>query len=165
MNKGETKQLNRVSAQARKLLDDLEKAKEKGLIKLLEDAVEPASLEAIEATLQAMTKELGDQPESAPLLHDTSRDTLYLSFETWWRDATGDKPWILEGKDGKPPPTPFMYVANEVFNLPGMPGPTGASFKSLKDFRRNALASRNKAQRLGRKLLEVIGKDPSSGDG
>lgn len=165
LNKGQASLLQGISKRSEKLLADLTKAKDQGLGLLVESAVAPLTVEAFEETLRSMVDELSIEPRDGPFLKDVSREHLYQNFVIWWRRATGEAPWIMEGQAGKPPPTPFMFVANEVFNLPGMPGPTGASYASLMGLQRSLREREEKTRRLREVLIPLGRQDLPDNEG
>ncbi|MCE5972605.1 hypothetical protein LZA78_03830 [Sinirhodobacter sp. WL0062] len=165
LNKGDANLLNKAAKRSSKLLEDLAKVKESDLTSFIENAIGPSTLNELETTLRVLAQTLSFTPREGQFLQDVSRDNLYMGFETWWQRATGEPPWIEEGRRGKAPPTPFMYVANEVFNLPGMPSPTGASYAALKDLRRRLLKRHQKTARLGERLRALSLQDPPSDAG
>ena len=169
VNKGQVAKLRRISAKTQNLLTALEQADDAGLTLIVEHALKEDlsddaqySLDDLRGALEALIKNLTTQPRDEPFLEDTSREHLVEWFASWWRSSTGQKPKIQERIEGSPPPTPFMYVANEVFNLPSMPHPTGASYKSLKDHFRNIRNRKKKRARLGEIISNLSG--PPSDD-
>lgn len=169
LNKGQVAKLRRVSEKTENLLTALKQADQAGLTLIVEHALkgEPSdnpqcSPDNLRGALEALVNNLTTQPRDEPFLKDTSREYLVECFGYWWHSSTGKKPDVREGIGGFPPPTPFMYVANEVFNLPGMPQPTGSSYKSLKDQFRNIRDRNNKIARLGKSLSNLF--DPLSDD-
>jgi hypothetical protein len=165
LNKGEASLSNGIATRSGKLISDLAKARDKGLDVLVERAIAPLTVHEFEAILGSLATELAIAPRDEPFLPDNSRERLYENFEVWWRHATGEAPWIEEGEAGKPPPTPFMFVAREVFNLSGMHGPTGASYKALKDLRRSVRDRNRNFKELGRRLAALAPQDPESEGG
>lgn len=164
VNKGQVAKLRRISVKTQNLLTVLEQADEAGLTLIVEHALKgdlsddaQYSLDDLRGALEALIKNLTIQPRDEPFLEDTSREYLVEWFVYWWRSSTGQKPKIQERIEGSPPPTPFMYVANEVFNLPSMPHPTGASYKSLKDHFRNIRTRKQKLARLGKHISNLSG--------
>lgn len=155
LNKGQAAKLRKVAQTSKKLLSALEEADTAGVSKSIGDRLENLTLEAIQEALGVLAKELEIETRDEPFLEDRSRENLYRNFGIWWQHTTGQAPRIEEGIEGHPPPTPFMFVANEVFSLPGMPQPTGASYKSLKDQRRKVNARSEKITRLGEMLNDI----------
>jgi len=169
VNKGQVAKLRQISEKTQSLLMALEQADEAGLTLIVEHALNgnnsddaQHAVDDLQGVLEALVKNLTTQPRDEPFLKDTSREHLVEWFMYWWRRSTGEEPKIQEGIEGFPPPTPFMYVANEVFNLPSMPHPTGASYKSLKDHFRNIRTRKNKIARLGKHISSLSG--PQSDD-
>jgi len=158
LNKGQATKLRIVAQRSGKLLAALEDADDAGLSKIIKDRLQKATLDAIRHELGVWSKELDIEAREEPFLEDRSRENLYLNFEWWWQQATGESPKIEEGMEGFPPPTPFMFVAREVFNLHGMPHPTGSSYKALKDQRRNSKARSKKIKKLGEMLNELANR-------
>lgn len=164
VNKGEVAKLRQISEKTQKLLTALEDAGEAGLTVIIADALKRTpsddvqySLDEVRSALEALAENLMIKPRDEPFLKDTSREDLVERFVGWWSSSTGEEPKIKEGIEGFPPPTPFMYVANEVFNLPSMPHPTGASYKSLKDHFRNIRNRKARIDRLGKDLSNLLG--------
>lgn len=169
VNKGEVAKLRQISHKTQNLLTALEQADEVGLTLIVEHALKgdlsddaKYSLDDLRGGLKALIKNLTTQPRDKPFLEDISREYLVEWFAYWWRNSTGQEPIIEEGMKGFPPPTPFMYVVNEVFNLPSMPPPTGASYKSLKDHFRNIRTRKKKLARLGEHISNL--SNPQSDD-
>jgi len=162
VNKGEVAKLRKISERAQKLLTAIKDADKAGLSVIVTDALkespsddEQHTLEDFQGALETLVETLMIEPRDEPFLKDTSREYLVEWFGYWWRSSTGQEPDIQEGIKGDPPPTAFMYVANEVFNLPGMPHPTGVSYKSLKDQFRNIRNRKAKLDRLGDHLSKL----------
>lgn len=169
VNKGEVAKLRRVSEKTQNLLTALEQADEAELTLIVEHDLKEGlsddaqySLDDLRGALETLVQNLTTQPREEPFLKDTSRECLVERFGDWWRRSTGTEPKVQEGIERFPPPTPFMYVANQVFNLPNMPPPTGASYKSLKDHFRNIRNRKNKIARLGEHISNLSG--PQSDD-
>lgn len=141
LNKGDAKLLHDISKRSAALLTSLERANSKGLGKIITETIGHIDEQDFKATLCKLHTDYDLGKQIAPELEDMSRANLFSSFEAWWMRATDLPPAIEEGSAEYPHPTPFMFVASEVFNLPGMPAPPGSSYKSLKDFRR---ADRNR---------------------
>ncbi|KJS42965.1 MAG: hypothetical protein VR71_12260 [Roseovarius sp. BRH_c41] len=164
VNKGQVTKLRRISERTQKLLAALQEADEAGLTLIVEHALRGNplnddffALDDLRSGLEALVQNLTTKPRDEPFLVDTSREYLVEFFVYWWRRSTGEEPKIEEGIEGFPPPTPFMYVANEVFCLPGVPQPTGASYKSLKDRLRDIEDRKKKIDRIGRRFSELFG--------
>ncbi|MBS4010293.1 MAG: hypothetical protein KGZ72_06010 [Roseovarius sp.] len=164
VNKGEVAKLRLISKKTQNLLTALEQADEAGLTLIVEHALhgdlfddDYYSLADLRGGLEALVQNLTTKPREDPFLKDTSREYLVEFFVYWWRRSTGEEPKIEEGIEGFPPPTPFMYVANEVFCLPGMPQPNGASYKSLKDRFRGIRDRKRKIERVGKRFSELFG--------
>lgn len=164
VNKGQVTKLRRISERTQKLLAALQEADEAGLTLIVEHALRGNplnddffALDDLRSGLEALVQNLTTKPRDEPFLVDTSREYLVEFFVNWWRRSTGEEPKIEEGIEGFPPPTPFMYVANEVFCLPGVPQPTGASYKSLKDRLRDIGDRKKKIDRIGRHFSELFG--------
>lgn len=152
LNKGQAEKLRKIarsSGTLRKVIDD---ACEEGLELIVSEAVEPIGLEEFRDGLTRLAHELDLGEKIAPDFEDTTKRELFASFETWWTRVSGLDARIAEGWQGDTYPTPFMFVANEVFNLPQLPGPIGASYKSLKDLRR---ADRQKNAQFKRKAAAL----------
>jgi hypothetical protein len=158
LNKGQAAKLRIVAQRSGKLLAAIEDADDAGLSKIIKDCLKEATLDAIRHELGTWSQELDIEAREEPFLEDRSRENLYRNFENWWRQATGENPKIEEGMEGFPPPTAFMFVAREVFNLHGMPHPTGSSYKALKDQRRNSKARSKKIKKLGEMLNELANR-------
>lgn len=152
LNKGEAQILLDVSKRAAALLAALERACDAGLKVPVSAALEPMTLSDLEDLLRKIEGEFALEGKIAPDIVDMTRADLFSNFEAWWERATDLPATIKEGWSGNSHPTPFMFVANEVFNLPGMPPPTGASYKSLKDFRRADRKRFEKFERLAEAL-------------
>lgn len=159
LNKGEATLSKGIATRSEKLLGDLAKAREKGIDRLVERAIDPLPLGAFEALLRSLATELTVEPRKDPFLPDDSRERLYQNFAAWWQIATGETPQIVDWQTGKIPEPPFMYVARVVFDLPDMPGPPGASYKSLKDFRRKTRDRDHRYQRLAELLADLSQSD------
>jgi hypothetical protein len=164
VNKGEVTKLRRISEKTQTLLKALDNADEAGLLVIVADALKrtpseaaQCSLDDLRDALKTLVGNLMIEPRDEPFLKDTSREHLVERFTIWWRHSTGETPKIEEGHKDFPPPTPFMYVANEVFSLPSMPQPIGASYKSLKDHRRNIRNRNSQFKRLGEHLSKLSG--------
>lgn len=164
VNKGQLAKLRQISVKTQNLLTALEQADEAGLTLIVEHALRgdisddaQYPLDDLREGLKALVENLTIQPRDEPFLTDTSREYLVEWFAHWWCSSTSEEPKILEGIEGLPPPSPFMYVANEVFNLPSMPHPTGASYKSLKDHFRNTGNRKKKLARLGEHISNLSG--------
>lgn len=164
VNKGQVARLRRISERTQKLLAALQEADEAGLTLIVEHTLKenpsddaPYSLDDVRGALEALVKNMTTKPRDEPFLKDTSREYLVERFEHWWRRSTGEEGKIQEGIEGFPLPTPFMYVANEVFSLPDMPQPTGASYKSLKDRLRDIRDRKRKFERVGKHISKLEG--------
>lgn len=164
VNKGQVARLRRISERTQKLLAALQEADEAGLTLIVEHALrgnpfddDCSALDDLRGGLEALVQNLTTEPRDEPFLKDTSREYLVERFVHWWRRSTGKEPNIKEGIEGLPPPTPFMYVANEVFSLPGMPPPNGASYKSLKDRLRYIRDRKRKFERVGKHISKLEG--------
>jgi hypothetical protein len=163
LNKGQIAKINKVAKQAARLRSAILETNEDGLAATVEQAVEPLSIDNIHELLNRMEKRLSIQHRN-DFLPDVSRRELYWRFEQWWKTTTGLKAEIAEGSTVEPHPTPFMYVANEVFSLPGMPPPTGASYATLKGLRRELRNERHKIEEFGAALRRLQGLQKDDDD-
>lgn len=163
VNKGQVRDLNKVAKSAQRLLKDLDDIEGAGLGIFTVEALGATSIKRFRGQLQALSDRFKIEPRDDSFLKDTSRERLVEGFDRWWIRSTRQQPELLEGEKGFPPPTPYMLVANEVFNLPGMPQPTGSSYKALKDQRRIYKGRAKKIQRIAEHLNKLL--DPKSDDG
>ena len=154
LNKGQAKLLRDISKRARALRDAITRARDADLGVVVALPFETVPLSDFEDLLLRIELKFVLDGKIAPDWEDTTRVDLYRDFDWWWRNFIKLPSEIEEGSQGTPHPTPFMFVANEVFNLPDMPPPTGSSYKSLKDLRR-----KNKDRWAGvEKLAESVKK-------
>lgn len=137
LNKGEAKLLRDISKRVNAMLSAIDRAKSSGLLAPIAAAVEPVSIEEFQSLLFRIEEELRLEGKITPDFPD-ARANLFSNFERWWMRTTGQQGKIEEGWTGDTHPTPFMFVANEVFNIRGITFAIGASFKPLKDMKRAA---------------------------
>ncbi|WP_371056848.1 hypothetical protein [Rhodosalinus sp. K401] len=166
LNKGQAEKLRKIARSSwtlRKVIDD---ACEEGLELIVSESVEPTGLEEFRDGLTRLAHELDLGEKIAPDFEDTTtrelttKRELFASFEMWWTRVSGLDARIAEGWQGETHPTPFMFVANEVFNLPQLPGPIGASYKSLKDLRRADRQKKAQFKRLAAALEKLRPRKP-----
>lgn len=175
LNKGDVAKLHTISKRAAALLEAISQAEQANLGKpiasvLLEPGMEiysddvrepfPDELERsliydFQRLLGRIEKELSLKSKPAPYTLELSRASLFSIFEAWWTQTTGLPAEIVEGWAGNTHSTLFMFVANEIFNMPGMPVTIGASSKSLKNLKRSDRMRFKPEHALGEKLKKL----------
>lgn len=159
LNKGQARILRDISKRSRALRDAIKRARDRELEVPMGRSLEPVALPEFEKLLIGLEEDFRLDGRIAPDLEDMSRADLFAGLEVWWKRSTDLSPAIEEGSAGDTWPTPFMFVAKEIFNLPGMPAGVGTSYQSLKNYRHADRTRFDKVRKLAgmlkaRRLLE-----------
>jgi hypothetical protein len=153
LNKGRASVLRDISKRSRALLDAIGRAREAHLEKPISRALGQMALSEFEDLLGTLEEDFRLDGKIAPDLEDMTRADLFANFELWWKRSADMPATIDEGSAGDTWPTAFMFVANEVFTLRGMPVPAmGTSYQSLKNYRHADRTRFEGAKKLAEKL-------------